>query len=119
MSEKTIEEQVQELKDNIGSVPREALEQALAELYEEALQHRKAIVGNLYIPESLLQQYELIFDDGVTLRQMLEKQSKRTMEQINRVVSIRYLFALTGAMRWSNSQEAAMFFRSDYEITMR
>lgn len=103
----------------VSDVPREALEQTLAELYEELLQHRNSVVGNLYIPESLLQQYEVVFDDDVTLRQMLEKHSQRVMDQLNHMVGTRYLFALSGAMRWPNSQEATMFFRSDYEITMQ
>jgi hypothetical protein len=119
MPQKSIEVLVQELKDNIGNVPRQAVEQALADLFEEVLEYRNSVVGNFCIPENLLQQYEIVFDDEVALRQMLERHSSRAIDQFNHVVNTRYLFALSGAMRWPNSQEASMHFSSDYKITMK
>ena len=119
MPQKSIEVLVQELKDNIGNSPRKAVEEVLVELYREALEYRNCTVGNFYIPESYLEQYKVVFGDDVVLRQMLERQSLRAIEQFNHMVSTRYRFALSGAMRWPNSQEAAMFFSSEYEITMK
>lgn len=119
MIEKTIQEQVQELRENVGKVPRQAVEQALADLFEEVLEYRNFVVGNFFIHEDLLEQYKVVFDDDIVLRQMLERHSSRAIDQFNHVVNTRYLFALSGAMRWSNSQEASMHFSSDYKITMK
>lgn len=118
MIQKSIVQQVQELKNNLGNVPREAIEVALAELYQEVLEYRNGLVCNLYIPEELLEHYRVVFDDDVSLRQMLERHSQRSINQFNHLVNTRYLFAVSGAMRWPNSQEASMQFRNDYKIIM-
>lgn len=98
----------------LSSLTEEELFELIHELNDTIAEHNKGSVNGLFVQDGFRELVEQIYpdDQDMPFRKIVRDAQKKVFAY----AAMRYNFAISGAMRWESSQEAAIRATGEYNL---
>lgn len=108
MTNQEIEDEVKAVLVNIEAASKTQLIEAVEVLMRRTLVAESRLKHGIDVPVELQELIDVVFDTEIQKHEFITAEYKRSLTTLYKLAGLRYSAAVSGAMRWQWSQEAAL-----------